>query len=298
MTLEDLRSFVTAYEASSMSEAARKLGCTQAAVAQHVRKLENELGAELFLRMRKGVTPTEQGRTLYDVASSALAGLASAVAEIGRSQQRRQDELRLAVSTVIATRYLRQSMLTLRKRRPDVEIQIESENTSEGRLKALREGRADLAVVPLTQPARSLETSPFAKLELGLLVHREHAFAARPHLELADLRTMRYIAQSDSAATAQHVAAALQSVGISTQPTLLVEDAMSAALLVEIDRGETFVPMRRKKGIERSRRVKLVPVHGIPPLEMVWVARSFALLPAAAIQFMEIAVADAHSGRS
>jgi DNA-binding transcriptional LysR family regulator len=288
MTLEDLRTFLIAHRAGSLSEAARQLGCTQAAVAQHVRRLEKELGTELFWRLRRGVAPTASGTTLYEAVSAALVNIDAAVEEIGRSSVRQQEQLRLAVSTVIATRYLRRAILALRERRPHVEVTVEPEDTAEGRLNALREGRADLAMLPLADPVRSLETRPFKLQELGLLVHVDHPLAARSLLHLRDLATIEYIAQSDRSSTYRHIERALADVGIALRPSRIVQDATTAGLMVELGRGQTFAPITPDVTVERSENVRLLPVTSLPPLPLVWAARSFSLLPAVAHDFIAI----------
>ncbi len=90
MTLEDLRIFVAVAEATSMGEVARTIGRSQPAVAQHVRRLEEELGASLVHRTPRGASLTEAGRILYERASLALRAVSSAFADIeeavGRSE--------------------------------------------------------------------------------------------------------------------------------------------------------------------------------------------------------------------
>ena len=88
MTLEDLRVFATVCDVESMSEAARLLGRTQAAIAQHIRKLERELNSRLFSRNPRGVTLTMSGRVLYDGVSGALGSLATAAAGVPQVSHR------------------------------------------------------------------------------------------------------------------------------------------------------------------------------------------------------------------
>jgi len=59
-----LHSFLLVVESGSMSEAARRLDLTPAAVAQQVRALERELGAPLLARAGRTVQPTEAGHQL------------------------------------------------------------------------------------------------------------------------------------------------------------------------------------------------------------------------------------------
>ncbi|MGA2519948.1 MAG: LysR family transcriptional regulator [Acidimicrobiales bacterium] len=62
---EWLRTFVSACQAGSISEAARLRNVSQPAATGHVRSLEAAVGTALFVRRRDGVEPTEAGRRLY-----------------------------------------------------------------------------------------------------------------------------------------------------------------------------------------------------------------------------------------
>lgn len=66
MDLAFLHSFVTVVDAGSMAEAARRLGLTPAAVAQQVRVLEREVGAQLIARSGRTVRPTDAGHRLVE----------------------------------------------------------------------------------------------------------------------------------------------------------------------------------------------------------------------------------------
>ena len=120
MTLEDLRVFAAVCDLESMSEAARRLGRTQAAVAQHIRKLERELNSPLFLRNSRGVSLTASGRVLFEGVSGALGNLETALREVQRLEGRDSGRLSLATSAMAATGFLRGSILRLRRSRPSL----------------------------------------------------------------------------------------------------------------------------------------------------------------------------------
>ncbi len=68
-----LRSFVATYEHGSVSRAAEKLACTQAAMSMRLKMLEGEVGGELFLRRHHRLEPTSRGSELYAKALTVLA---------------------------------------------------------------------------------------------------------------------------------------------------------------------------------------------------------------------------------
>lgn len=288
MTLEDLRAFVAAYREGSMSAAARRLGCTQGAVAQHVRRLERETESELFVRERRGIAPTAQGTMLYEAADVALRGLDNAVDAIRQSGRAHARRLRITTSSTITTRYLREPLLTLRQRYRDLEIQVETENTAEQRICALREGRADLAVIPLTDPLQSLQVREFGHAELMLMVHPTHRFAKKECLDVADLASIRYIAVGANSGTHRHLERAFRKLDVRFTPSEVVADGATALLLVETGRGETFAPKSIASALENEHGIKAVAIPAVPPLPIVWAARDFSRLPNIAQEFMDV----------
>lgn len=62
----DLKTFTTVYECSSFSQASKKLFLTPQGIAKTISRLENELDIPLFIRTKKGITPTEYADALYE----------------------------------------------------------------------------------------------------------------------------------------------------------------------------------------------------------------------------------------
>ena len=68
MELTALRYFCTIATVSHLTRAATRLGVTQPALSAMLRKLEEEVGAELFHRTGRGVELTDAGRAfLYEL---------------------------------------------------------------------------------------------------------------------------------------------------------------------------------------------------------------------------------------
>ena len=65
MDLESLQEFVTVCQEKKISEAAEKLFVSKQALSTSIRKLEEEVGAVLFVRSRSGMELTMEGEILY-----------------------------------------------------------------------------------------------------------------------------------------------------------------------------------------------------------------------------------------
>jgi LysR family nitrogen assimilation transcriptional regulator len=72
MDIRELRYFVNVAELRSFSKAAIHVRIAQPALSRQVRKLEDELGVELFVRSGRGLELTEAGRQLLQKAYSVL----------------------------------------------------------------------------------------------------------------------------------------------------------------------------------------------------------------------------------
>src|SRR5215475_9640427 len=89
--LDYLIAFESAARLLSFTAAARELALTQAAISQQIRKLEQRLGAPLFLRRHRAVQLTPAGRQYQHTVAMALGHLADATTEargIGRASCR------------------------------------------------------------------------------------------------------------------------------------------------------------------------------------------------------------------
>jgi len=84
--LSQLQTFLAIYRAGSLTAAAQQLHLSQPAVSKHLRALETEAGRPLFVRLARGVAPTQEGEALArDIAPhlDALAGVGASVAGRG-----------------------------------------------------------------------------------------------------------------------------------------------------------------------------------------------------------------------
>src|SRR6476659_5233986 len=73
--MADLTAFVVVAEERSFTKAAAKLGMSQSALSQIVRRLEKRLGLRLLTRTTRSVAPTEAGERLLNTLAPALAEL-------------------------------------------------------------------------------------------------------------------------------------------------------------------------------------------------------------------------------
>ena len=294
MTLEDLRYFTAVCEAQSLSVVARSLECTQPAVAQHVTRLERELGVALLERTSKGVVPTAAGRVLYEATSSSLGALALARREIQRLRDGHAGRLSIATGGTTVRHFMREAVTQFRKRYPHVAIHFEPGGSTQHCLDAVACRRADMAFVTISGDARGFEQRPVLEMPLVLLVHRNDPLAVRRRsLSIRDLKGIRYISLPESTSSHRFIREALLHEGVTLTSTANVDDFDTANVFVELGLGHAIVPAVQGRNFDRAGRVRALPIRGLPPIPVGWAARSFQLLPPVAVEFMDILVRTA-----
>ncbi len=129
MELIALRTFQAVVEEGGILAASRKLNTVQSNVTGRIRKLEEELGAELFFRKGRGLELAPSGRVLLDYARRMLLlerQTATAVRQVGESV----GELRIGTMETFAAVHLPGALKAVRAAHPGLELRVSSETTS------------------------------------------------------------------------------------------------------------------------------------------------------------------------
>ncbi|MEV5981255.1 LysR substrate-binding domain-containing protein [Streptomyces sp. NPDC052114] len=138
-----LRTFLAVAQTLSFTRAARRLGLRQSTVSQHVRRLEDATGRQLFTRDTHSVELTEDGEALLGFARRILAAHEQAAAFF--TGRRLRGRLRFGASEDFVLTHLTDILESFRQEHPDVDLELTVELS--GTLhKQLDAGRLDLVL--------------------------------------------------------------------------------------------------------------------------------------------------------
>ncbi|WP_227870861.1 LysR family transcriptional regulator [Orrella marina] len=124
-----MRSFLLTVDSGSMSEAARRLDITPAAVAQQIRALEKELEVQLVERAGRTVRPTQAGHMLAANARAIVASVDNLKFMVNISPL--AGELRLGAINTALLSFLPRVLNSLRSECPSLHVSIRSGHSSE-----------------------------------------------------------------------------------------------------------------------------------------------------------------------
>ena len=124
MDLQVLRNFLVVVEQGSISNAATLSRLSQPALSRQLRSLEEEFGAELFTRKRRGVELTEAGEALALQARRILANVREAQVAIDAVTGKQGGRISLGVPPSLAGLMLPVLILEVRQAMPDVRFAV------------------------------------------------------------------------------------------------------------------------------------------------------------------------------
>ncbi|ADM09284.1 transcriptional regulator, LysR family protein [Parvularcula bermudensis HTCC2503] len=121
-SLQALRAFVSVAELGGVRSAARELHVSEAALSQHLRRLEERLGKRLFEKTGRGLRLTELGRRYLQMLSEPLAEISRATELV--SDSRSVKPISVTLAPTLATLWLIPQLAQLEADLPGVDIKI------------------------------------------------------------------------------------------------------------------------------------------------------------------------------
>lgn len=188
--------FLAAAECGSIRAAARRERISQPALSQLIRRLEEELGVPLLDRSARGVRLTSYGEVLRARGNLIRAEFERARSDIGQLKGGEEGDVSLGLITSISMLAAPRAIRTFKRRFSKVRISIVDQFYDQA-LMALREGRLDFAIGPMSTNAdsRFLNCELLFQAELVPLVRKGHPKARAK--TLGELQDQQWIVPVD-----------------------------------------------------------------------------------------------------
>lgn len=171
LTWDDVRVFLAARDAGSLSRAARVLRVRQSTVSRRMAAMETSVGGALFHRTARGLVLTERGEALVDAAER----MAEAARDLELAASGRDEGVdgvvRVAIAEGLAAWGLVPRLGLLRRAHPGLRVQLV---VSAG-IADLSRREADLALRFVRPTGGHLVARRLMDFPLGVLVHRDLA---------------------------------------------------------------------------------------------------------------------------
>jgi DNA-binding transcriptional LysR family regulator len=292
-----LRSFLVLAEELHFSKAAARLHMTQPALSQQIRRLELQLGVEVFERTRSSVRLSEGGRAILGPARNAVKA-AESVEDVAAAVARgERGELRLGFSPGV--HYVAQAILAEAGRRLPA-VRTRARQDSSGALaREVGEGELELALGFCAEPRSGIVCERLLVEPAVLAVGTGHRLASRRRpVRLDELRgeTFALVDPRDGAGYNRAVTARCREAGFEPRVVADPHGPMAWETAVRLDGCVGLTTRSAAASTARDLRVLELGDEVAFPLQLVRPARPLAALKPVARAFRKVARDMAASG--
>ncbi|MGI6269768.1 MAG: LysR family transcriptional regulator [Candidatus Howiella sp.] len=278
MELLQLRYFVHAARTENFSRTAAFFMVPQSSVSQTIKKLEGELGAQLFARRGNRVFLNEKGRVFYDAVSASLAQIDAVCRDLREDSAEPEGELRLLVRT--NRRIVTDCMVHFGQRYPKVNFSMMHAAGSA----VLSD--FDLIVAEESEQYRGFESSPLITEDILLAVSAAHPLASKKRVRMQEMKNERFIVMPKGSSLYELTEAGCRAAGFVPDIAIESDDPFYLRKYVGMNLGIALVPAFSWKG-QFGDRVVLQPVEGVHMQRVTKVYWKGGRCPAAAERFRD-----------
>jgi DNA-binding transcriptional LysR family regulator len=261
MDISALKTFLAVAQERSFSRAAAKVHRTQPAVSQAIRRLEADLGEQLFDRSSKSGTLTDAGKVLQNYGQRLVR-----MAEETESAMRELRDLRRGRVLIGANEAAVHTLLPLvamfRERYENVAIDVRRVHARQIPVE-VQQGSLDFGALTFHPTETGLLEVPIGTDELVLLVPPTHALAGRRQVTMEELAAEPVIAHNDPSPARERVLRLFEQRHISLKMVIALPSLDGIKRAVELKLGVALLPRRCAITEIASGRLTALPVTGI-----------------------------------
>ena len=144
------RIFYTVANHKNITKASEELNISQPAISKSIKNLEEQLGGQLFVRTKRGVILTEEGKEFYNYIKQAIEYISNAENKFTELINLETGCIKIGISTTLTKEFLLPYLEEFHRLYPKIDIQIITNMSSE-LFPKLRNGLIDIIILNLNE---------------------------------------------------------------------------------------------------------------------------------------------------
>lgn len=270
LDLVSLSLFNLVARTGSISRGAELALLAVGAASKRISDLEAAIGAPLLERHSRGVKLTEAGQALHLHAQRILGDIDQMRADLSDHARGVLGVVRLWANTSAITQFLPADLAAFTEQHPGIRIEMNEADSHEVVL-AVLDGRADLGIFADRTPALGLQTLPYRRDRLVLVVPPGHPLARRRRVAFTDAADYDFVSLTQGTSLAQRLALECREAGKSLRVRIHVRSFDAMCQMVAAGLGIAVLPQAAVQ--------PLVSALGLRKLELTdpWVDRELLL---------------------
>ncbi len=186
MELRQLEYFQMASRLKNITRAAERLNVSQPNITVAIKKLEAELGIQLFDRSQKQLSLTPEGTIFLNRIELALRNIQDAVLEVNDYKQLQKGTIKIGIPSMIGAYLFPKIFSSFQHLYPHLDIYLYEEGSMTIR-EQLERDELDFGIVILSDASSSLQLLPMARNQIVACVPEEHPLARKNSININDI---------------------------------------------------------------------------------------------------------------
>jgi len=273
-----LKVFYTVAQRLSFTKASAELFITQPAVTKHIKELESQLNARLFMRNGNNIVLTTAGKILQQYAEHIFQAYTELETELAQLNNMEAGTVHIGASTTVAQTILPKILALFKKAYPAVTFTFVQGNTDQITQLVLSE-KIDIAIVEGAAHYPQIAYAPFAKDEIVLVTRAGNPLSKKAEITPKQLLNIPLILREAGSGTLDIIFNALQTAGINPkdlQIEIRLESSIAIKQYLLYSETATFLSIQSViselkynelsiieiKGLEIFRTFQFIQLHG------------------------------------
>jgi len=241
MELHQLRYFVAAAEAGTMSLAAQRCDIAQPSLSQQIQKLEYSLGTTLFDRLGRGISLTPAGKALLPRARRILAEVLDAQTHLLGDVSEGVGRFAIGAIPTMAPYLLPDLLVSLRDHFPRCELLVR-EDFTENLVRQLVENQIDVAIVSTPIEQELIKVDVVGSEPMLVVIPTDHPLCQCDAIGLPELRGEPTITLSEVHCLGRQIAGFCSSRGLARRVSCQTTQIATVLELVDRGLGVSLIP--------------------------------------------------------
>lgn len=288
--IRQIEAFNAVMKSGSVTRAADSLFISQPAVTKLIKSFEDSCGFPLFNRTSSRLQPLAEAHRLYLETDKLITGVARIENLASSIRNLERGEVSIVAYPAMALRFLPNVMAAFLKKKPDVQVSIDTRNSKQI-FESMLTGTADAGLSLVPTRHNGLDCRLFNESDMVCALPPGHRLCEKTVVDLRELVDEPFIALGHHDLSSENTQEALAQAGITINPVIRVQMADSACTFVSAGRGVALVSAQATLGW-RDDQVVFRPVYPAPRTSMWLYNRTNEPLSMMAANLLEMVRAD------
>ncbi|EKX96550.1 LysR family transcriptional regulator [Selenomonas sp. oral taxon 138] len=240
MELRQLEYFQMASRLKNITRAAERLRVSQPNITVAIKKLEGELGIQLFDRSQKQLSLTPEGAVFLGRVEVALRNIQDAVLEVNDYKQLQKGTIKIGIPPMMGAYLFPKIFSSFQRRYSHLDVYLHEEGSVAIR-EQLERDELDFGIIIIPDTSPNLQLLPMARSQIVCCVPEDSDLAARKAITLQDIEDHNLIMLKEGSFLRQTMLQTMKTAGFTPNIVLESNQVVTIMGLVASGVGNAFL---------------------------------------------------------